>query len=70
MIEAGLARKVHGWLADGATATEAAKRAVADIAARGEVGIIVVSPTDMSAAADKPMAWAARESTSTTWQGP
>ena len=70
MIEAGLARKVHGWLSDGATAADAAKRAVADIGARGEVGIIVISPTDMAAAADKEMAWAARESGSTAWRGP
>jgi isoaspartyl peptidase/L-asparaginase-like protein (Ntn-hydrolase superfamily) len=70
MIEAGLARRVHGWLTDGATAADAAKRAVADIGARGEVGIIVISPTDMSAAADKDMAWAARESGSSEWRGP
>jgi beta-aspartyl-peptidase (threonine type) len=70
IIEQGLARQVHGWLASGASAKEAADRAVAAIHGKGEIGIIVVSPREVAASADRPMAWAGRESGSSAWQGP
>jgi isoaspartyl peptidase/L-asparaginase-like protein (Ntn-hydrolase superfamily) len=70
IIEAGLARQVHGWLEHDTTAQEAANRAVAAIRGRGDIGIIVVGPRDLAAAADRPMAWAARESGSGDWRGP
>lgn len=72
IMEEGLARGVHGWLAGGATAKDAAERAVASIRLRDEsayIGIIVVTPLEMAAAADHPMAWAARESGS-AFEGP
>jgi isoaspartyl peptidase/L-asparaginase-like protein (Ntn-hydrolase superfamily) len=70
IVEAGLARQVHGWLEQAATAQEAADRAVAALRGRGDIGIIVVAPRDLAAAADRPMAWAARESGSGDWRGP
>lgn len=70
VVEAGLARQVHGWLASGSTAQEAADRAVALIRGKGDIGIIVISTGELAAAADRPMAWAGRESGSGRWQGP
>ena len=70
IVEAGLAREVQGWLAAGTKAQDAAQRAVDEIKPKGDIGIIVATPTELAAAADRPMAWAARESGSTAWQGP
>lgn len=70
IVEAGLAREVQGWLASGTSAKDAAQRAVDEIKAKGDIGIIVATPRELAAAADRPMAWAARESGSTVWQGP
>jgi isoaspartyl peptidase/L-asparaginase-like protein (Ntn-hydrolase superfamily) len=70
IVEAGLAREVQGWLAAGTKAQDAAQRAVDEIKAKGDIGIIVATPRELAAAADRPMAWAARESGSTAWQGP
>jgi isoaspartyl peptidase/L-asparaginase-like protein (Ntn-hydrolase superfamily) len=70
IVEAGLARQVHGWLEHGATAQQAADRAVDAVRARGDIGVIVVGARDLAAAADRPMAWAARESGSGVWRGP
>ena len=70
IVEEGLAREVHGWLEQGATAQQAADRAVGVLRGRGDIGIIVVAPGELAAAADRPMAWAARESGSGAWQGP
>jgi L-asparaginase / beta-aspartyl-peptidase len=69
IVEAGLARAVVDWLAAGATAEAAAKRA-ADMLRGSDIGIIVMSANEMAAAADRDMAWAAREAGSTTWRGP
>ena len=60
IIEALLARTVVGWLEAGVAAEEAAKRGVALIADKAEVGLIVVTPNALSAAASRPMAWAGR----------
>jgi isoaspartyl peptidase/L-asparaginase-like protein (Ntn-hydrolase superfamily) len=70
IIEAGLARQVHTWLSEGLAAKDAAERAVEQIKVRGDIGIIVISPTDLAAAADRKMAWAARETGSAKWRGP
>jgi len=70
IIEAGLAREMHRWMEEGATADEAAKRAVAMLRERGDIGVIVIDATTMSADCNKPMAWAARDEGSATWQGP
>jgi isoaspartyl peptidase/L-asparaginase-like protein (Ntn-hydrolase superfamily) len=70
IVEAGLARAVHDWLAAGASARQAARRAVAALEQRGWIGLIVIDARAMAAAAPHPMAWAAREAGSTRWQGP
>lgn len=70
IMEAGLAREVHRLLARGLRPEEAARRAVDVLRSKGDIGIIVIGATEMAAAADRPMAWAARELGSTTWLGP
>jgi beta-aspartyl-peptidase (threonine type) len=55
-----LAHTVHRWLGEGTGAQEAAKRAVASVV-EAPVGIIVITPTELAAASDRPMAWAAAE---------
>jgi L-asparaginase / beta-aspartyl-peptidase len=76
IIEQSLALRVHDWLEQGASPKEAADRAVARIAGRegtqqkGGIGIIVIGPDALAAAADRPMAWAAREAGSARHQGP
>jgi L-asparaginase / beta-aspartyl-peptidase len=69
IIEAMLAHTVHSWLAAGTGAQQAAERAVALVGEKGPTGIIVVSPTELGAAAARPMAWAAREAGG-AWLGP
>ena len=69
IVEVGLARSVHGWLAVGMKADSAAKKAV-DILRGKDIGIIVITRDEMAAAGDREMAWAARESGSQTWQEP
>jgi isoaspartyl peptidase/L-asparaginase-like protein (Ntn-hydrolase superfamily) len=69
IMEVGLARKVHEWLSAGASAEDAGKRAL-DLVGGKNASLIVISPTDMYAATEAPMAWAARESGSSTWVGP
>ena len=69
IVEKLLAYTVHGWLAQGMRAQEAAEPAVALIPAPASTGIIVITPTEMGAAADRPMAWAGREAGG-PWLGP
>jgi isoaspartyl peptidase/L-asparaginase-like protein (Ntn-hydrolase superfamily) len=69
IVEAGLARAVYDWLAAGSSAEAAAKRAIDTLRGK-DIGIIVMSESDMAAAADDQMAWAAREAGSTAWRGP
>jgi beta-aspartyl-peptidase (threonine type) len=69
IVEQLLAFTVHGWLAQGMPAQEAAQRAVSLIAAPASTGIIVITPTELGAAADRPMAWAGREQAG-PWLGP
>jgi isoaspartyl peptidase/L-asparaginase-like protein (Ntn-hydrolase superfamily) len=69
IIEAGVARKVHDWLASGATAQEAATRAV-DLVGADDLAIIVIDPRSMAAGTGpRGMAWAGREAGSNQWQG-
>jgi len=68
IMDAQLTREAHRALAGGASAKEAAHRAVAGMAS--DVGIIVITPTELAADATNRMAWAARESGSTVWLGP
>ncbi|HUS67863.1 MAG TPA: isoaspartyl peptidase/L-asparaginase, partial [Kofleriaceae bacterium] len=58
IIDEQLARTVHGWLAEGATASEAAERGVELL--DGEAALIVITATDAAAAARPPMAWCTR----------
>jgi L-asparaginase / beta-aspartyl-peptidase len=69
IIEAMLAHTVHGWLATGTGAQPAAERAVGLVGEKGATGMIVISPTELGAAAAHPMAWAGREADG-AWQGP
>jgi hypothetical protein len=68
-MDAGLARAVHGWLAEGASAAEAARRGVALLGGE-DVGLIVIGRDDLAAAGSRPMAWAARKMGSARWLGP
>jgi isoaspartyl peptidase/L-asparaginase-like protein (Ntn-hydrolase superfamily) len=69
IVEAGVARKVHDWLAAGASAQEAATRAV-DLVGAEDLAIIVIDPRSMAAGTGpKGMAWAGREAGSNRWQG-
>jgi isoaspartyl peptidase/L-asparaginase-like protein (Ntn-hydrolase superfamily) len=70
IVEAGLTRKVYEWIEAGASAQNAAQRAVDAIRGRGDIGIIVITPEELAAASDRPMPWAARESGSGAWRGP
>jgi isoaspartyl peptidase/L-asparaginase-like protein (Ntn-hydrolase superfamily) len=69
IMDAGLAREVHRWLSEGETAEAAARRGVDLLRGHG-IGLVVLSRDGLAAAADKPMAWAARELGSPTWIGP
>jgi beta-aspartyl-peptidase (threonine type) len=70
IVEAGIARKVQEWLAAGATADEAAKRAVELVGAQ-DLAIIVIDPRSLAAGTGpEGMAWAAREAGSSEWRGP
>ncbi len=71
IIEAALAREVNAWLEQGTSPDDAARRAVdAVVRKKGDIGVIVIGPTTMAAAANLPMAWAGRESGSNAWLGP
>ena len=70
IMEAGLGRAAVGWLGAGTPPADVATRAVEQIRGKGDVGIIVIGTSTMAAAADRPMAWAARELGSTEWKGP
>ena len=69
IIEVLLAHTVHGWLAAGMPAPEAAQRGVDLIKAKAPTGLIVIGPTSLGAAASRPMAWAGREDGG-AWTGP
>jgi L-asparaginase / beta-aspartyl-peptidase len=70
VIEHGTARKVSDWLAAGATAQQAADRAVQEVGVR-DLGLIVIDPTTLAAGVGPPgMAWAGRTAGSTEWEGP
>lgn len=70
IVEAELGRRVYDWLAAGDTADQAATRAVELVKPRGDIGIIVIGKTDLAAAADRKMAWAARVAGQADWKGP
>ncbi len=70
IIEHNLSRSVHGWLAEGLTPEQAGQRAVKAIGGTGAIGLIVIGPRQLAAAADRSMAWAAREAGSERYRGP
>jgi len=70
IIEKAMTRRVHDRLASGASAEDAAEWGVEELRDPGYVGVIVIAPDSMFGAADRDMAWAARELGSTEWQGP
>jgi isoaspartyl peptidase/L-asparaginase-like protein (Ntn-hydrolase superfamily) len=71
IIESALARRVNEWLEEGKTPEEASRLAVDQVVKKGgDIGVIVIGPRSMAAAADRRMAWAGRESGSSTWLGP
>jgi isoaspartyl peptidase/L-asparaginase-like protein (Ntn-hydrolase superfamily) len=69
IVEADLARWVHGVLARDPDAQAAAKRGVEQLAG-DDIGVIAISATSLGAAASAPMAWAGRELGSDRWYGP
>ncbi len=70
IVEASLTRRVHDRLAAGASVDQAAGAAVDELRDAGYVGVIVIGARDMIGAADRQMAWAARELGSDRWLGP
>lgn len=70
IIEATLSRRVYERLDGGAGIDKAAKFGVDEIGDRGSIGLVVIDAHRMTAAADREMAWAARELGSTEWLGP
>lgn len=69
IVEATLSRRVYDWLAEGGDPAKAAERGVDELRGK-DIGLIVIGADSMAAAADRPMAWAARELGSDAWQGP
>lgn len=70
IVEAGLARRVHRWMREGASPRTVSHRAVELLRDRGSIGVIVIGRDSMAAAASRPMAWAARRAGSHRWLGP
>jgi isoaspartyl peptidase/L-asparaginase-like protein (Ntn-hydrolase superfamily) len=70
IVEAAASRTVYQRLETGTSVDEAAAQIVSQLDPKGSIGIILIGPTSMSAAADRPMAWAGREQGSDTWFGP
>jgi beta-aspartyl-peptidase (threonine type) len=70
IVEAGIARKVEEWLGEGASAEEAAERAV-ELVGKKDLAIIVIDPRSLAVGTGpEGMAWAGREAGSTDWRGP
>ena len=70
IAEAGSARWVYGRIAADEPPLWAAQLGVAQIAGKGSIGLIVMGRDSMGAAADRSMAWSAREQGSDVWMGP
>ncbi|MBW2453902.1 MAG: isoaspartyl peptidase/L-asparaginase [Deltaproteobacteria bacterium] len=70
IIEQSLSRRVHEWLAAGATPEQAGQRAVKAIGGSGAIGVIVIGPRQLAAVADRSMAWAARQAGAKEYRGP
>ncbi len=70
IIENLVGKTVVSDLEGGKSPLQAAEAAVDRIRGKGSIGVIVISKDDMTAAADRNMAWAARELGSKEWKGP
>lgn len=70
IVDATLSRRVHQWMSEGLGLREAGERGVAELRGKGSIGLILISPTEMAAVADRDMAWAGRELGSSRWRGP
>ncbi len=70
IIEYSVGRTTHQALVDGLNARASAQRTVDALADKGSIGLIVLTPDGMSAAANRDMAWAGREAGSKMWWGP
>lgn len=70
IVEATLSRRVYDWMAAGEFAAVAAQRGVDELTNKGGIGLIVISENEMTAKADRSMAWAARALGSAEWVGP
>lgn len=70
IVRAASSRKVYERMAAGASPADAVRAGVQEIGEGRYIGLIAISPTTMAAAADRSMAWAARELGSTEWMGP
>jgi isoaspartyl peptidase/L-asparaginase-like protein (Ntn-hydrolase superfamily) len=70
IIEAHMARSVYDLLTRGDAADAALKDTLERHADIDSVGLIAIDANRMAAHASQPMAWAAREQGSNTWQGP
>jgi len=69
IVEAGTARAAYARLAGGAAPEDAAQAAVDELRGK-DIGVIVIGVETLAAAADRPMAWAARTAGTTTYDGP
>lgn len=70
IVEATLSRRVYDWMAAGEVPAVAAQRGVDELTNKGGIGLIVINEREMSAKADRAMAWAARALGSPDWLGP
>jgi beta-aspartyl-peptidase (threonine type) len=70
IVEATLSRRVYDWMAAGEFAAVAAQRGVDELTDKGGIGLIVINENELTAKADRSMAWAARALGSAEWLGP
>ena len=70
IVRASLSRRVYEQLAAGKSLDDAVRWGIDEIGQGQYIGLIAITPDAMGASADRPMAWAAREAGSETWQGP
>jgi isoaspartyl peptidase/L-asparaginase-like protein (Ntn-hydrolase superfamily) len=70
IMQAGLGRRVHDWLASGRSAHDSTVAGVELLRGQGSIGLIAISATELAAYADRQMAWAGRTQGSSDWNEP
>lgn len=70
IVRASLSRRVYDRIAAGAGLQDALEWGVDEVGRGQYIGLIAITPSAMSAAADQRMAWAARALGSDVWLGP